>query len=120
MGRVGIVGGTQVVRQGRCTLVTTIQVFKILALNCLVSAFMLSTLYLHGVKQGDTQMTYVGIVVAALFYLASQASPQEVLAPQRPPSRLFCPSVVLSILGQFLVHVGCLAYVLQLCAPHIQ
>ena len=48
-----------IVCQGRCTLVSMIQIFKILAVLCLVSAYMLSSLYLHGVKQGDAQMTVI-------------------------------------------------------------
>ena len=43
---------------------------------------MLSALYLHGVKQGDTQMTIVGLIVAALFFFASQAPPLQELAPK--------------------------------------
>jgi cation-transporting ATPase 13A1 len=61
-----------VLRQGRCTLVTTIQVYKILALNCLVSAYLMSSLYLMGLKQGDTQMTALGLVTACMFFCISQ------------------------------------------------
>lgn len=106
-----------IIRQGRCTLVTTLQVYKILALNCLVSAYMLSSLYLFGVKQGDLQMTALGLVVAAMFFFVSRAEPLERLSAERPPSRIFCAQVCVSIVLQFLVHLGCLMDVLERAKP---
>lgn len=50
------------VRQGRCTLVTTIQMYKILGVNCLVTAYYLSALFSYGVKNGDQQLTVVGVI----------------------------------------------------------
>lgn len=43
-----------VIRQGRSVLAATFQMYKILAINCLLSAFSLSVLVFEGIKFGDT------------------------------------------------------------------
>ncbi|CAM9907074.1 unnamed protein product, partial [Hapterophycus canaliculatus] len=108
-----------VIRQGRCTLVTTLQVYKILALNCLTSAYMLSALYLKGVKQGDGQMTVLGLAISALFYCASRSHPLRRLSAARPPARIFCLQACCSVLGQFAAHLASLVVVTRLCEEHI-
>lgn len=108
-----------VVRQGRCILVTTIQVYKILALNCLTTAFVMSSLYLLGLKSGDTQMTALGLVTAGLFFFLSQAKPLQEVAATKPPSSVFEWQVGVSILGQFAVHLASLLTILQVCKPHM-
>lgn len=90
-----------------------------MALNCLVSAYMMSALYLRGLKQGDTQMTATGLVIAALFFFLSQAKPVPGISTQRPVSSIFAKAVLLSLLGQFLVHFASLLAVLYICEQYV-
>ncbi|KAL8463122.1 hypothetical protein ACS0TY_033955 [Phlomoides rotata] len=96
---------TDVIRQGRSTLVTTLQMFKILGLNCLATAYVLSVMYLDGVKLGDVQATISGVFTAAFFLFISHASPLPTLSAERPHPNIFCKYVFLSLLGQFAVHI---------------
>ncbi|KAH3900405.1 ion-transporting P-type ATPase SPF1 SCDLUD_003384 [Saccharomycodes ludwigii] len=101
---------TNVVRQGRCALINTIQMYKILALNCLISAYSLSVIYMSGVKFGDGQSTVSGLLLSVCFLSISRGKPNEKLSKQRPQAGIFNAYIMGSILSQFAVHIFTLIY----------
>lgn len=109
---------TQIIRQGRCSLVATIQMYKILGLNCLITAYSLSVMYLDGIKFGDYQVTISGALMSVCFLMISRAQPKEQLSRERPSSNIFNVYFVLSLLLQFALHIASMRYITLLTGQY--
>ncbi|KAJ3071425.1 hypothetical protein HDU98_005354 [Podochytrium sp. JEL0797] len=100
-----------IIRQGRATLVAMVQMYKILALNCLISAYSMSVMYLAGIKQGDWQATIAGVLITICFFGIAKSSAVERLSKKRPQANVFNHYIMISVLGQVSIHVMSLMYI---------
>lgn len=89
------------------------QMYKILALNCIISAYSMSVLYLAGIKQGDWQATVAGFLLTICFFGIAKSNALDKLSRKRPQQRIFNWYLILSVLGQAAVHISALVYVRQ-------
>ena len=62
----------------------------------------------------------VQLTVAMFFLILSRAKPARKLSHQRPPSGVFCVNVMVSIFGQFLIHLAFLVAALRVAQPFIE
>lgn len=110
----------QIIRQGRASLVATVQMYKILGLNCLIQAYSLSVMYLDGIKFGDYQVTITGMLLSVAFLFISRAEPKEKLSKERPLTTIFSWYIFLSVMLQFALHLASMHYVSRNLVPRYE
>lgn len=113
-----IKGCVDIIRQGRCALVTTMQMYQILAVNCLISSYSLSVLYLDKVKYANSQLMALGMISTVASITLSRATPLPTLSPVRPLTSIFHPALFSSLVGQFALHLGCMVYLTNLAKEY--
>eukprot|EP00756_Hemistasia_phaeocysticola_P025021 Hpha_TRINITY_DN15984_c2_g6::TRINITY_DN15984_c2_g6_i1::g.72856::m.72856/K14950/ATP13A1, SPF1; manganese-transporting P-type ATPase len=104
------------IRQGRCTLLSALQQQQIMMLESLIQAFSLSMLALEGARSSERQLLASGWLISTASLAFSYATPVEKMHHLRPLRSLFHPSVFVSMAGQAVIHIGCMYYAHKLAS----
>ncbi|KAI5193062.1 manganese-transporting P-type ATPase [Nematocida minor] len=102
-----------VISRGRSALVSTVQMYKVLALNCLLSAYTLSVFDTMGIKYGDFQMTAAGVLSAVSFTFFGKSRPLPQISKEKPVARIFSRYIVVSVILQTAVHIAAFYFTYQ-------
>lgn len=103
-----------IVRQGRCTLVSTVQNQQIMSLNAMITAYSLSALAIDGVRFGEVQMIATSLLLSVAGIAFTYARPVDQLAPTQPIGSIFHPAMALSTVGQLLIHLSMMVLAIHL------
>jgi len=93
------------IRQGRCTLLSALQMQQIMMLQSTISAFVMSALTTEGTRESERQLMASSWLLLIAELAFSYATPIEKMHPVRPLNRLFHPATAMSMLGQAAIHL---------------
>jgi len=103
-----------IIRQGRCTLLSAVQQMQIMMLESMISAYTMSTMSVDGTRPSEAQMMASGTLMSVASLAFSFARPVDRMHPVRPLASVFHPAILLSMLGQLAIHLGCMVYIAAL------
>eukprot|EP00930_Biecheleria_cincta_P017486 TRINITY_DN13893_c0_g1_i1.p1 TRINITY_DN13893_c0_g1~~TRINITY_DN13893_c0_g1_i1.p1 ORF type:complete len:1361 (+),score=242.90 TRINITY_DN13893_c0_g1_i1:164-4246(+) len=90
-----------VLRQGRCTLLSALQNQQIMMLECIISAYTLSQLTLEGGRSSERQMMASSFLLMISGMAFTFATPIDSMSKTKPLSSLFHPAVFVSMFQSY-------------------
>jgi cation-transporting ATPase 13A1 len=88
------------IRQGRCTLLSALMHQQIMMLESIIAAYTLSALSLHNARSSERQMMASSWLIMTAAVSFSYSAPLDHMHPLRPIRSLFHPAIFISMLGQ--------------------
>ena len=98
-------GVLDILRQGRCSLVTLIMTYKTLALKCIVGAYSMSVLTLDGVRYSEQQLLTSSISQMFILFNINKSKPLKNISRVPAPEHIISAYALVSLALQALVHV---------------
>lgn len=95
----------ELIREGRCALVTSFSCFKYMALYSLIQFTTITLLYSLPSSLGDFQFLYIDLfIIIPIAVTMGRTHPYGRIAAKRPTANLVSKRVLTSILGQILIN----------------